>query len=349
LHLDIRNPRIWLGVAVSVAALYLALKGVSWRDLRAHLLGADYIWLLPALGVVVLGQAARAIRWRVLFGNGPKPGFEQALAILSVGYLVSAVFQLRLGDPVRAWLVQTRAQGGGYEAFATVMVERVIDLLTLITLLAVAVPRPAARLLGDQLGPGPWSDPGRLSLLALGVVAAAYAGIVAFSFAGARVGRLFPRPLRRLGLSAVAADAVGGAVARFAAGFAPLRRPRIAMTAMGWSLIVWCLGALSYWLIMAAFRLHLPFTAALFAMCGTGLFAILPSSPGYAGVFHLGIRIALGIVAPQVPVAAVEAYAIVLHGVTILLLIVLGLIGMARLGLTRDELGRRVEAVAVDA
>lgn len=52
-----------------------------------------------------LGQVARTWRWRLLFHRATRPPWRETFAALSVGYLVSTVIPLRLGDPIRAWAV----------------------------------------------------------------------------------------------------------------------------------------------------------------------------------------------------------------------------------------------------
>jgi hypothetical protein len=332
-----RNPRFWLGLGISVAALYFAVRGVDWPVLVAELVAADYVWILPAAGVIVLGQGARALRWQVLFGDEPRPNRHDAFAILSIGYLVSAIFPLRLGDPARAWLVSSQTPASGTVAFGTVMVERAVDLLTVVALLAVLVPAPAAGLLTQQLGPGPWSEPANLGLMTLGLVAAVYLGFVVIARLGGRAGRLTAAGLERVGVAVPRARRVGMGVAGFATGFGMLRRPRYAALTALWCVAIWLLGGLQCWLVMFAFNLELPFAAAVFVLCGTAIFAILPSSPGYVGVFHAAVILTLAIIA-GVPKEAALSYAIVLHGLTMVVLVALGLVGLRMIGLSSREL-----------
>ncbi len=347
---QLRRPRLWIGTGVSLLALYFALRGVSWPELAAELRHASYGWLLPAALVVVVGQLARAARWQVLFGRGPRPRFRAAFAILSIGYFVSYILPFRLGDPVRAWLVETRTPAGGAEGLATIFVERAVDFLTIAALLAVWVPVPASRLLRDEFGAGHWVQPDSLRLVALGLVVAVYAGCVLMSFAAGRSGRFVTWALGVSGLPLGAAGRAGELVSGFAAGLAPLRRARTALLTVAWSMVVWLIGGVGYWLVFKAFDLDLPFAAAIFAMGATALFAILPSSPGYVGVFHYGVRVGLATYASgsayDVPDATAVSYAIVLHGVTTLTLIVLGVVGLWMLGLSGAELGRRLSRTA---
>jgi uncharacterized membrane protein YbhN (UPF0104 family) len=251
------------------------------------------------------------------------------------------VFPLRLGDPVRAWLIDARTPAGGAEAFATVLAERAIDFLAIAALLAVWVPQLASALLVGTLGPGPWSEPLQLSGLALGLVVVVYAGMILVSYFGGAAGRATATLLARFGASTPLSRRVGGLVAGFAHGFAPLRSPRTAAAVTGWTVAVWLVGALVYGLVMRAFDLQLPFEAAIFVLGATAIFAVLPSSPGYIGVFHSAITLALALYGGVEHETAL-AYAIVLHAMTIVILIALGVGAMWSIGLSSGDLGDRL-------
>jgi len=339
--LSVRKPGRWrrhaqlvAGVVVSAVMLWLAARGVAWSDVRAALIGARYSWLVPAAALVVLGQVLRAVRWRTLFGVAPRPSPGQAFHILSIGYLASAVLPLRLGDPVRAWLADALTPAHAAEALAAVMSERVLDLLTIMTLLAVWLPVPMAALLDRQLGHGVWSDAGDLRWLTLVGVGAAYASALAFASASDIVGTRF-----------------GGGwlptqAARFAAGFSALGRPLTAASAIGSSVAIWLLGAGAYWLVMRAFALDLGFDVAVLALGAVAVMAIVPSSPGYVGVFHYGVQLAL-VASSDVPAAVALSYALVLHGLTIGVILALGAFSLTVTGLSLRQLARRASEVVL--
>ena len=69
-------------------------------------------------------------------------------------------------------------------------------------------------------------------------------------------------------------------------GFAVIRRPTVMAKATLLSLASWFFSALVIYAVMRGFDLDIPATAALFVLCATSLGAIVPSSPGYVGVFH---------------------------------------------------------------
>ena len=341
------DRRAWLGLVISLIALWLAVRGIDLGLLVDALSRGDYRWLLPAAAVVVVGQVVRAYRWRMLFGEGPRVSFGDTFWIICIGYLVSTVLPLRLGDPTRAWLIETRTPAGGAEALAAVVAERVLDLATIALLLALWLPDPASRLLGEELGPGWWAEPRWLRWAGLAFCAAAYAGVLTLGWLTGPIARaagaLSAWLARAPGVRATperAATVIEGQVRRFGGAFGALGHPRLALAAALASGVVWGLGALSYWLVMPAVLLPSSLSLAIFAMGAAALFAIIPSSPGYIGVFHAAIVAALWIGA-DVPREQAFGYAIVLHAVTFVTLIALGLVAMWATGLRWGRIERR--------
>lgn len=338
---SLRRRRTWIGIAVSLIALWYAANGVDWRSFLAVLREGEYIWLVPAALAVVLGQFLRAARWRQLFAVATRPSFRDTFAVLCVGYLVSTVFPLRLGDPVRAWAIDRQSDASLVEALATIAVERALDLLSIFLLLALLAAEPEAQLLHTRLGPGPWADPTTLRWLTAGLVLLAYLALVVSAALGRRLGEITAGLLQKLGFAAELSERLAGIVASFAEALRPLRRPGQALAALFWSILVWLVGALSYWLVLFTFDIRLPFAAAVFVMGCVAFAAILPSTPGYAGVFHAAVVFGLVLVA-EVSKDQAFSYAIVEHGMTMGVLLLMGPIGLRMLGLGRRELDEGV-------
>jgi uncharacterized protein (TIRG00374 family) len=320
----------------------VALRGVDRTELARELTGAAYAWLLPAALFVVLGQIGRAFRWRLLFGSHARPSGSAAFAILSVGYLASIVLPLRLGDGLRAWLVETHSEGDGAAALATVIVERAVDLLTVFLLLGLWVPGPGVAFVHAHVDIGSWFTE---AVFRAGIILAAlsmYAGLALVGGLSDVVQRIVRRALEAARFEAGRIERLAQGTARFVAAFAVLRDPSLALGVLAVSIVVWWIGAASYWLVFQAFHIQLGMAAAVFAMSAAAVFAaLLPPSPGYVGSFHTAIREALvlytaqpGASAPQALSAATAAgYAIVLHAVTLVTLIALGAASIVFLGL----------------
>ncbi|MFN8564229.1 MAG: lysylphosphatidylglycerol synthase transmembrane domain-containing protein, partial [Anaerolineae bacterium] len=128
-----------LGVVASLLAVYFIISqmkdvGLMWSALR-H---ADYGWVLVSMGVIVVGLFARGARWRALLG-GALP-FVRAFSITNVSYLVNGVLPLRIGELARAYLAaQVRPPVPILKSVGTIVVERLIDVLAVLIILALAL------------------------------------------------------------------------------------------------------------------------------------------------------------------------------------------------------------------
>jgi uncharacterized protein (TIRG00374 family) len=301
--------RLWGGILVSLLCLYWVARGVDWRSLRAALGHTNLGWLLPAFGILLGCMWARALRWRLLLL--PLPGLRtgRLFNLLNISYLVNNVSPFRLGDVLRGYLCAELGRLSIVRALSTVVIERVADTLAIVLLLLALVPFI--------------SLPTSVVRPAFGVGLAALAAACLLLFLALRrewslalLDRLSTRlrfltrtPLRRL-----LASAVDGLVA--------LGSWRRAAGVLAWSLAIWLGTGLQFYVVMQAMRLQLPFAAALTVLCLTSLGMVVPSSPGYVGVFEYITVVALSLFA--VGREAALGYALVLHALSYVSLAILG-------------------------
>ncbi len=133
------HSRRWLvGLAVSSAAMALAFWGIQPGRLRATLAEANYVYLIPAAIILILGLLAKARSWQVLLGREIR--FGHAFDALNEGFLLNSVLPLRLGELARAYLVAQRGRLSTATALASVLLERLIDLGITTAGLLVALP-----------------------------------------------------------------------------------------------------------------------------------------------------------------------------------------------------------------
>jgi uncharacterized protein (TIRG00374 family) len=325
--------QLWLGVAVSVAALVLALLGIDPRRMATTLAGAEYVYLIPALAASVAFLAARAARWRVLLG--PQASLVRCFWATSIGYLVSNVLPFRLGDPARAVAVGLDGKVKIGAALSAVVVELVLDMLMVVTMLALTLPfvdrAGVLRGVGMAAGAAAVAALGTLIVVAL---RPEWVRRVA-RWLLARVPRLDSR--RWL-------DALDGLLD----GLRALRSPRRLFALLGLSVVAWGLVVGYYWSVLWAFRDRPPLVQGSMLTCAVGLGMALPSAPGAVGVFHTAAKYAL-----QLPfgVPGEEALSIAFaaHALQYAFSSLLGLVGLARLGLSLGQLRVDVSSVATIA
>ena len=306
---EMKNWRLWIGIFVSLLCLYLAVKGVDFRSLRAAITHVQYALLLPAFGILVLGQLARAFRWRLLFYPLSEPRISRLFNLLNIGYLINSIFPLRLGDVLRVYLCAELERLSVVRALAAVVVERIVDALTILLLLFLLIPFI--------------SLPAAFIRPALGIALVAITAVLVLVLIAARREQslaLFGKLVNQFSLLDQAWLRSG--VASAVDGLAALGSGQRVVGLGSWSLVIWLSAALQFYAVMWAAGLRLPFAAALVVLCLTSLGMTVPSSPGYIGVFEYLTVVSLSLFGVSREMAL--GYALVLHALSYLALLVLG-------------------------
>src|SRR5262249_4516465 len=97
------------------------------------LLRTDGAWFAFALLINALALVLRTIRWRILLHESHPPPFYPTFVANAIGYMLSTVLPIRAGDVPRPALLARRTQVRFSEALGTVLTERVLDLLSILS------------------------------------------------------------------------------------------------------------------------------------------------------------------------------------------------------------------------
>jgi uncharacterized protein (TIRG00374 family) len=308
-----RRGLLLLGLVVTVGFGYLAVRGVQWRVVGDALGATRWEWLVPAMAVFALSNLAKAARWRASFPPEARPPLGPVTEALVLGYFFNNVLPARAGEAVRVIALHRRTDTSRARSTATVVLERVFDVLSLLVLLFLALP-----LLPEVT----WVR--AAVVLAVVLAVAITAALVVLAVYEDRALRVILRPLSRLRW--FTADRVDITASRLTHGLAALRRPRVALAAFSWSVAAWLIMAASYWLVMVAFELDLPPHAGLFVLIAVGLGMILPSSTAAIVVFEAAVVAAL--VPYGVEKSVALSYGLVLHALTFVFYVVAGAVGL---------------------
>jgi uncharacterized protein (TIRG00374 family) len=284
----IRDPRVWLGLAIAGLAVWLALRGVDLRAVGAEFRRARWGLLL---GVSIPAYLAavwfRALRWRHLTDAiRPLPRAPLFRAV-AVGFMANNIFPLRIGELVRVGYLAREAQVPAAAVLATVVLERVLDGLSVLAMAVGAIAFAGGE--ADGFGRAIfWLAPVALvplaGLLWLRAAPAQALGFTEFV--------LRPAPAR-------ASEWVLLQLRGFADGLGALR---------GGSHLAWiAVHSVLIWLVAST----LPILAAIYAvgldlggplhtlaaswmtLAALGAAVALPSAPGFFGLYHSACRFAL--------------------------------------------------------
>ena len=332
--------RLALGVLAAVALLLFFFRGIDWATLGQVLAAARPEPLVGLVFLTVVIYTVRAWRWGGLIAPLGHVHFPDLFSATMVGF-ASGLLVPRAGELLRPWLISRRYPIPTSAGFATIILERLVDLVTVLVLLAVylfVLPAPPQQIAG-----------GRMDLLKLGGAAAGAGALVLLVFLAALhanadgvvglIERLLARAPRWL------AEPAGRMLRAFSAGLGVLRAPlpHLLLVAAQ-SLVVWLLIGLGFHLTHIAFGVELPYHAT-FLLISFLVVGVMIPTPGMVGGFHAFYLIALNEVF-GVPRETAAAAGIAAHALTNLPILVLGLALLGREGLS---LGRVAEVTRREA
>ena len=133
----------WLGIAISLLFLYLALRGLGLKDLGQALEGANYWWLLPGIAIYFVGVWARAWRWHYLLRPIKRIPTARMFPIVTIGYAGNNIFPARAGEVLRAIVLKRQEQVPISASLATIIVERVFDGVVMLAFVFLNLPELA--------------------------------------------------------------------------------------------------------------------------------------------------------------------------------------------------------------
>ncbi len=342
-----RNLQIVATLVLSALALYVALRGVDFSEVRAALQQVQGGWLLVTLVLILVTLFIRAQRWRIMLGR--KLSLRDTFGLINIGYLVSGVLPLRAGDPARAVAAATRGPVSVIAALSTVVVELVLDMFLIVIMLIATLPFvPGLRtyLAGGKLN-GSFSFQGVILLsgiLALGM-------LVMFVLVA-----LFPHKVETLAQRILQTLHVPHPehwlkpVQHALDGLMALRSIRESVALLLWSLALWIVTPLYFMTALCACGPFLPpgnLPMKAFVVTWASAFGMVFPATGGLGSFHFAVREALfwGFNIARDPGFT---YAVIVHAMPYLTGIVLGALTLLIWGISFKSLISNAQHVKTD-
>jgi uncharacterized protein (TIRG00374 family) len=325
-----RGTRIALGVVVSAGALYLAVPPrAEWARVGEAFARVRWLYVLP-LGILsAYSIFARAQRWRLLLRPVGRPDLLALFSATSIGFFCNMVLPLRVGEVVRPVLLARRTRLPVSSVFASVLLERLFDMLTVLSFLGIVM----------LLVPVP--DTIRTSgLVFLALAAGAGTLVLALQRRQRLALRLVDGTLARL--PERMRGKAQAALHEFIDGLQALGGAGTLLGIVLYSVWVWIVIASVFALGFVACGLPVPIVAGGLAVVTVVAGAVsAPSAPGFIGTFQAGCVLALALFA--VEQADAVPYAFVVWGVQWLTQVILGVVFLLRENVSFREI-QSVEA-----
>jgi uncharacterized protein (TIRG00374 family) len=114
------------------------LSYVGFGELVRSMQEASVYWLFLSLLLLPIPFFIRAWRWRLLLlPTKNTVGYSNALGITFLGSLTNSLIPIRAGEFFRAFLMGRRESVAFFEVFSSIIVERILDLLSIVTLATI--------------------------------------------------------------------------------------------------------------------------------------------------------------------------------------------------------------------
>jgi glycosyltransferase 2 family protein len=321
-------------LVVAAGLVVLFLRNVDLWHVGSEIAHAHPGWLALSLVTMFVNLTIRSLRWQYLLEPLGHASFANSFRATAVGFAASSILPARAGEFIRPYFLARHENMTATGAFATIVLERVLDVLTVLTLLAlfIFIFDPGV----GRASPTAWAAVKWAGLTAGGGALAAL--VVMFVLAGdpERLGRTMSR------LEQVLPSTLAGLIARvaekFARGLGAVRKPGRLIVALLWSFPLWLSIAVGMWSVAVAFHLAVPFTGS-FLLVALLVIGVAVPTPGAIGGFHEAFRLGTTLFFGAREDAAVGA-AIVAHVFSIGPALLLGLFFAAQAGLNMSGMQR---------
>lgn len=329
---------------LSIGLLALFLRHADLGEVWASITRARLELLLLTMASMAFNLVVRAVRWQYLLKPIGATRFRNAFRATTIGFAATFLLPARAGEFLRPYLMAKKENLSVTTTFATVVLERLIDVMTVLILFGafVLVFDPGL----DRVNTAAYRA---VKLGGLFAAAAAVSGLAVMLFLSSRpeaighvmlrVESFLPQPV---------AHTLSRLAQLFVEGLAAARQPRRLAVALLYSLPLWLSVAFGVWSTSHAFEIDVPYTGTFLLVALLSVGVAVPT-PGAVGGFHEAFRLGVTTFYGAPNDRAVGA-GIVLHALSFIPVTLLGIFFTTQDGLTlsrmRSLAGRRAKGDA---
>ena len=127
-----RYLKLLIAGLTSIVGIYIAFRGENLESLWSQILQIDKVAFYSANLLLLLSCVIRAYRWGLLIEPIEKIGLKHLFSSTMIGYFGNGVLVFRLGELLKAYSISKNSSLSVPQAFGTVILERILDLLTVL-------------------------------------------------------------------------------------------------------------------------------------------------------------------------------------------------------------------------
>lgn len=352
---------IIIGLFTSTVGIYFALYNVPIADLYQYLKSIDYFWILPAAGVVFLTFVVRVFRWQVILSSSRKIGYRDAFHPLMIGFMVNCILPGRVGEIARPAILKKKTGTPFFIGAATVVAERMFDLLILIGFFALIIAKADIHF-GVDITFGEYHlNKDMLKSIGGGMAVLSFFLVVAIVLINIRFIQVFLKklilafpsylfflgPSVKIFFTQKICPVLISLLENITIGFSMIKYPKKNVICLGLTIIIWCLQAYSYYLIARGCpNISLSYIDLFIVMIIICIFIAIPSVPGFWGIWEAGGVFALALFGVSSKDAA--GFTLVSHAAQILPVLIIGLISAASVSVNIKQFSYGANAIVTE-
>jgi uncharacterized protein (TIRG00374 family) len=308
---DKMNKKVILGILISAVLVYLSVRGINFQDIIGDLKKIRVNYILVFLILAVLMQWLRSYRWGIILRPLEKIDQLSLFSVTAVGFLAIAAIPARLGELARPYLIAKRSKIKMSSALGTVIVERVLDSFSVLTIAVIVL------LLNDLPS---WMI--KSSVLLFVMTLLMFFCILGLIWRREKALRLINGILRKL--PGKFAHKIDELIHRFIDGFQIIVNIKLLLYLFFLSALIWLVDVLAIYVLLEAFGFTLPAMASFIVMIILIVGIAVPTAPGYIGSWHYSCILALGLFGIAKPEAL--SFAVVYHFLSMIIVVILGVV-----------------------
>lgn len=305
------NKKILLGIGLGIVLIYFSIRGIDFNETLTNLKKVHLGYAGLSLFFIILMQALRSYRWGVILEPMEKISQFTLFAVTSVGFLAIAAIPARIGELARPYLIAKRSSIKMSSALGTIIVERVLDSLAILTITV------AVFILQDLPS---WMF--KSGIVFFSVTMLVIVCMIGLIWRRERAVKIIDRILRWL--PGKLAQKVNHVTHHFIDGFQVITDVNSLLYLLLLSAVVWLVDVAAIYTLLLAFGFHLPVLAAFVVMVILIAGIAIPTAPGFIGNWHYACILGLSLFGIAKPEGF--SFALVYHFLSMIVVIILGAI-----------------------
>jgi uncharacterized protein (TIRG00374 family) len=323
---------ITLGILVGLLFIWLAFRGTDVEGIKSSFEAANYLYLIPVVFLCIIVLMLRSYRWGVILEPLEKIDQWSLFSITAVGFMAIVLLPWRMGEIARPYLISRKSAIKMGSSLATIVVERIFDMLTLMVVLLLVL---------MMIKLPSWIFRSACSILI--IVIPLFLVLIFLAVKRDRSIKGIDRIISKL--PKTLSSRLMRLLHSFLDGLQILPDLKKTFYLAFLSLLTWSLVALSTYILFLSFESmsRLSLVSAYVVLVITALGVTLPTAPGFVGNYHFSCVLALTLFG--IPKSDALTFAIILNLIQIIVTIVLGLIFLPSLKVSLPALFKGGEQI----